>query len=85
MNAYTKHLTVRSVPPRLAKALHAAQRRRGTSLNKTVLELLERALGTGGEANGLEAHAGTWSRADFLAFENATRAFERIDDELWKE
>lgn len=83
MTAPAKHLTIRNVPPRLAKALDAERRRRGTSLNRTVLEVLGRALGES-ETNGLEALAGTWSRAEHAAFEKATAAFERVDEELWK-
>lgn len=85
MNApAAKHLTVRNVPPRLARALDAERRRRGASLNRTVLDLLDRALGTGGATNGLEALAGTWSRAELARFEKATAEFERVDEELWK-
>jgi hypothetical protein len=79
-----KHLTIRDVPPKVAKALRATQRRMGTSLNQTVLNLLGRSLGTGREPNGLEALAGTWSREDLARFEKATAAFEKVDDELWK-
>ena len=79
-----KHLTIRHVPPRLAKALSAAQRRAGASLNQTVLDLLGRSLGTGAETNGLEALAGTWSKEDVSRFEKATAVHERIDAELWK-
>ncbi len=79
-----KHLTIRHVPPGLAKALQAAQRRNGTSLNQTVLELLGRSLGTGPQTNGLEALAGTWSKEELARFERATAPFERVDAELWK-
>jgi kynureninase len=68
----------------LAKALAAECRRRRTSLNRTVIDLLGRALGAGAETNGIEALAGTWSRAELAAFERATAQTERIDEELWK-
>jgi hypothetical protein len=68
----------------LAKALEAERRRRGTSLNRTVIDLLGRALGTGVETNGIEALAGTWSRADLASFERATAETRSIDEELWK-
>jgi len=84
VNAPARHLTVRNVPHRLAKALEAERRRRGASLNQTVLDLLGRALGAGAETNGLEALAGTWSRSDLSAFERATADAEHIDEELWK-
>jgi hypothetical protein len=84
VNALPRHLTVRNVPGRLAQALDAERRRRGVSLNQTVLDLLGRALSLGAETNGLEALAGTWSRADLAAFERATEVTERLDEELWK-
>lgn len=84
MTAPSKHLTIRSIPPRVARALDAERRRRGTSLNQTVVDLLARALGTERETNGIEELAGTWSEADLESFSQATSVTEAIDDELWK-
>jgi plasmid stability protein len=83
MNA--RHLTVRNVPPELSTALDAHRRRRGTSLNQTVLDLLSQALAVRRQrSNGLARFAGTWSEEEFREFEDATRAFEEIDHELWR-
>jgi len=85
MNA-PRHLTVRAVPRELAQALEAEQKRRGKSLNQTVLEVLGDALGVGGAprpTNGLERLAGTWSAADLEEFESAVAEFEQVDPELW--
>jgi hypothetical protein len=82
-----KHLTVRGVPPELAKALDAERRRRGTSLNRTVIELLRAALGVARgsrRSNGLERLAGTWTRREHEDFEKATAVFEQVDEELWR-
>jgi hypothetical protein len=82
-----KHLTIRSVSPELAEALEQEKLSRGTSLNRTVLDLLERALGVGAgrpRSNGLAAGAGTWSEEEFERFEEATAAHEQIDEELWR-
>lgn len=82
-----RHLSIRSVPAPLAKALEAEVRRRRLSLNGTVIQLLSTALGVG-EAipprNGLEKLAGGWTDADHRRFEKATAVFERVDDELWR-
>jgi hypothetical protein len=81
------YLTVRDVPSDVAKALRAETRRRGTSLNKTVIELLKQALGMGWDspkANGLEKLAGTWSQEELDHFESATAVFEHIDEEEWR-
>lgn len=84
MTATSKHLTIRSIPPRVARALEVERRRRGTSLNQTVIDLLGRALGTERETNGLEELAGTWTSAELETFSRAVAATEQIDEELWK-
>lgn len=81
------HLTVRGLPPEIARALDVERRRRGTSLNQTVIDLLARSLGVGeGEtrSNGLRELAGTWSAEDQARFEEATAFSEQIDEELWR-
>ena len=82
-----KHLTVRNVPVEVAEALQAEKLRRGASLNQTVLDLLRRALGLAPDAayeNGLSRHAGDWSQAELQEFEDNTRMFRQIDEELWR-
>lgn len=81
------HLTIRKIPAELGRALDREVRRRGLSLNETVKQLLERALGLepGQPAdNGLKRLAGGWSQKDLREFERATAMFERIDPEEWK-
>ncbi len=83
-----KHLTVRGLPPEIARALALETRRRGQSLTQTVKDLLRQALGLSGAGkydNGLGSLAGGWSDADLAAFEKATAPFEQIDEELWRE
>lgn len=82
-----KHLTIRDVPPGLARALEKERRRSEKSLNQTVKDLLARALGLGSDQtwdNGLGRFAGTWSEQDLADFEKATEAFERVDEEQWR-
>jgi len=82
-----KHLTIRNVSPELARALYNEKQSRGASLNRTVLGLLEQALGVGAgrrRSNGLAALAGTWSEEEFERFEEAIAAHEQIDEELWR-
>jgi hypothetical protein len=81
-----KQLTVRNVSDPLAKSLDSERKRRGQSLNQTVLELLSRALGLTPEVrytNGLEKLAGTWSEEDLKEFEANTACFEQVDPEMW--
>jgi len=81
-----RHLTIRHVPPALARALEAEKRRRRTSLNRTVIDLLTQALGLGAgrRSNGLARFAGTWTREEFEEFEKAVEFTEQIDEELWR-
>lgn len=81
------HLSIRHVPPELAQALDAEKRRRGTSLNRTVLDLLAQALGVGStrrRSNGLHRFSGTWTQEEFEEFETAIEEFEQIDEGLWR-
>ena len=81
-----KALTIRNVPPDVAQALQAETRRRGASLNGTVIDLLRQGLGVrqARRSNGLRSGAGTWSKQDLAAFEKATAVFEQIDEDLWR-
>jgi len=80
-----KTLTIRNLPPSVAEALEREKRRRGESLNQTVIDLLSQGLGVGAtRSNGLAALAGTWSEDDFRRFEEAVAPFEEVDPELWR-
>ncbi len=80
-----KHLTVRNLPPDVAKALEREKRRRGESLNQTVIGLLSKGLGVGApRSNGLASLSGKWSEEDLEEFERAVAPFAEIDDELWR-
>jgi hypothetical protein len=80
-----KTLTIRNVPRDLDEALQVERTRRGTSLNQTVLDLLQQRLGIGvARSNGLARLAGTWSDEEFEQFQDVTGVFERVDEELWK-
>ena len=81
-----KHLTVRNLPPEVARALAAERQRRGASLNQTVIDLLRQSLGvaTPRRSNGLARLAGSWSAQDLDEFEAAVADTETIDDEMWR-
>ncbi|MGC2656666.1 MAG: hypothetical protein WA324_01725 [Bryobacteraceae bacterium] len=83
MNA--SHLTVRNLPVELAAALENEKRKRGTSLNQTVIDLLEQSLGiTGTRSNGVGRLAGTWTETEHQEFLSSLTVFEEIDREFWK-
>ena len=82
-----KVLTIRGVSKRLADELEREKRRRGQSLNQTVLDVLSDRLGIGDAGprrNGLARLSGAWSSDDHQRFEQALAAAERIDDDLWR-
>jgi len=83
MNA-RRHLTVRDLPPKVSSALDTERRRRGTSLNQTVIDLLTQALGVRGpRRNGLARFGGTWSAKELREFKSSV-TFEAIDPEFWR-
>jgi hypothetical protein len=78
---------VRNIPPEISRALEREKRRRGASLNQTVIELLGQGLGVGsaeGRSNGLRRLAGTWSEEQRAEFEAAVAVMEEVDAELWR-
>jgi hypothetical protein len=83
MNAL--HLTVRNLPKEIAVALEKEKRKRGKSLNQTVIDLLGQSLGvTGTRSNGVARLAGTWTDTEHQEFLAAMPVFEEIDREFWK-
>jgi plasmid stability protein len=82
-----RHVTIRELPEDLSRALQKEKRRRGTSLNQTVKDLLRQSLALDhdrGYSNGLGKLAGGWTEEDLEDFEKATAVFERIDEDVWK-
>jgi hypothetical protein len=84
---FMKQLTVRNISPDLDKALRDESRRRGQSVNGTVLEILRHFLGLTPKSsydNGLGSLAGSWGQDEFEEFERNTSSFSEIDEEVWR-
>lgn len=82
-----KVLTIRGVSRRLADALEREKRRRGESLNQTVLAVLSDRLGVGDAGprrNGLARLSGSWSSDEARQFDEHIASAVPIDDELWR-
>ncbi len=85
-----KAITLRNLPPELARTIEREAVADGTSLNRTVIRLLERATGTGSRQPAEVLHrdldhlSGTWSDAEADAFDAALAVQREIDPELWK-
>jgi kynureninase len=82
-----KNLTIRDISQELADAIDKERRRRGKSLNQTVIQLLGQSLGVqpnGARKNGLTHLSGTWTSEEHRQFEAAIASAENIDEELWR-
>ncbi len=85
-----KAITLRNLPPELVRVIRRRAAEKRTSLNRAVLELLQERLGTKGQRlrqplyHDLDLLAGSWSREEAAAFEQAMRDQRRIDPDVWK-
>jgi len=78
----SKQLTVRGVPEDVADRLARISEERGRSVNSTVLEILQEAVGIQERRARLQRMA-TWTDKDMVEFEKALDAQRVIDEELW--
>ncbi len=80
-------ITLRGLPEPLEREIRRQARRRGSSLSKAIIELLERAVGfnhPSPKKRDLSSLAGTWDEAAFSEFEKAVSAFGEIEPEIWQ-
>ena len=74
-------------PTELEQALEKERRRRGLSLNHTVLVPSRNALNvpsTVTRSNGIRHLAGRWSETEYESFEQAVAPFGEIDEVMWR-
>lgn len=86
-----KPITLRNLPPELAKAVRKEAKRQRTSINRAVISLLQRKTEPlkkrpreAQEYDDLDSLAGSWSKNEAAAFETALAAQRTLDPELWK-
>lgn len=82
-------ITVRNLPPAVAKAVRAKAKRERLSLNKAVVKLLEEATGQGDSPkkrvhHDLDRFFGGWTKEQADAFDRALREQRQIEPEMWK-
>jgi hypothetical protein len=84
-------MTIRGIPAEVQKAVKREAERKGLSLNRAFISVLERAVdGKSREKKKKVLHhdldhlAGLWSREESAAFEKNLRAQRKVDEELWK-
>jgi plasmid stability protein len=78
-----KQLTIRGVSEEVGSRLEKLSRARGQSLNATVLDILESAVGVDERRRRLARYA-TWTQEDLKEFNAALAAQRTIDDPLWR-
>ncbi len=80
-------ITLRQIPENLNKQLRILAQQNNTSLNKTIICLLQKALGlpeNSRKARDLSDLKGTWDSAQADEFEANIKFFEQIDREIWE-
>lgn len=79
-------ITVRNLPPAVARAVRERARSRRISLNKAVVSLLEEATGAGASAlhHDLDHLAGTWSEAEYRRIVESSKEQRTTDPEMWR-
>ncbi len=84
-----KAVTLRNLPPELARMIRRQAAERKMSINKTVIGLLEGAAGTVRRKQATLHHdlnelAGSWTEAEAAEFEGTLAQQRGIDRNLWK-
>lgn len=83
-------ITVRNLPPELARLIRQKAKQERTSLNRAVISLLEEATGLGRQdrkevlRDDLDALAGSWTKEEADEFDAFLRDHRTIDPEMWK-
>ena len=83
-----KAITLRNLPPDLARRLERKAGEEGLSLNRAVIAALEEAFGSPGKKRRAVYHdldflVGSLSKEDADVLERSLRAQRRIDPEVW--
>ena len=84
-----KAVTLRNLPPAVERAIRQRAKKKGVSVNKVVISLLQDHLGeserrTVRRYHDLDELAGAWSRQEAEIFERALAKQRGIDPEMWK-
>lgn len=85
-----KAITLRNLPPEVARTVQQRAKKNKTSVNKAVIELLEESAGSKGKKKSpvhyhdLDHLVGTWTKEEADAFDEIVKSFRTIDPDLWK-
>jgi hypothetical protein len=86
-----KQITLRSIPENVEKTVKKEAERKGVSLNKAIISLLEQAVGGPATTKrkkvlhrDLDHFAGLWTREEAAVFDKSLKTQRKVDAELWK-
>lgn len=85
-----KAITLRNLPPKLVRVIEQKARRKGMSINKTIVALLEETAGIQKTKPGrvvyhdLDSLSGSWSKQEAEDFEKSLEQQRKIDEDLWQ-
>lgn len=84
-----KAITLRKFPSSLAQMIQKQARDKKTSINRTIISLLEEKLGGAELKKKTEYHdlddlAGSWNKEEANAFEKSLARQRTLDPDLWK-
>jgi len=83
-----KAVTLRNLPPQLDRTIRERAKKKGVSVNKVVIGLLQEHLGESERKmvrryHDLDELAGSWSKQEAEAFDRALAKQRGIDLEMW--
>ncbi len=84
-----KAVTLRNLPPKLDRTIRERAKKKGVSVNKVVIGLLQDHLGeserkTVHQYHDLDELAGSWSKPEAEAFDRALAKQRGVDVEMWR-
>lgn len=84
-----KTITIRGIDPGLDREIKSRAKQKNLSVNQWILHMLKKVTGMDKEPvfkrhHDLDDLAGGWSREEAAAFQENTRIFERVDEDVWK-
>jgi len=78
------NLSLRGIDPATLSRIRATARRRGVSVNRLIVETLQREYARGDQSyDDLDALAGAWSGSQAAEFNAAVAPFSEIDQGAW--
>jgi hypothetical protein len=86
-----KQVTIRGIPNEIEKIIRKEAEKKGASLNKAFLSLLEKVSGVKGKEkkkktlyHDLDHLSGVWTKEEWAAFRKNLGFQRKIDEEIWK-